>query len=121
WRGGRGGVPPAGGRNRVPCWASPRPAAQPASGFGLICSLNTLGCASTPPSPWKLVRVPDVVHRPLPCQPPFGSSMRPSAFLVKKPIGYGTRNVTNLPSTIAVSDSPPLGEPCAFTSSPVSP
>src|SRR6266853_1074146 len=62
-------------------------AAQPASGFGLICSLNTLGCASTPPSPWKLVRVPDVVHRPLPCQPPFGSSMRPSAFLVKKPIG----------------------------------
>jgi len=57
-----------------------------------------------------LVRVPDVVHRPLPFHPPFGSSMRPSAFLVKKPIGYGTRRVTNLPSTIAVSDSPPLVE-----------
>src|SRR5262252_7546145 len=81
-----------------------------ASGLGLICNLNTFGCAAAPPSPWKLARVPEVVHRPLPCQPPLGSSMRPSAFFVKKPIGYGTRSVTNLPSTTAVSDSPPLVE-----------
>src|ERR1700730_1921076 len=47
---------------------------QLASGVGLICSFTPFGAASTAPAPWKLVRVPEGVHRPLPCQPPFGSS-----------------------------------------------
>src|SRR5262249_59410810 len=81
---------------------------QCASGSGRICSLNTRGCSLVPFSLWNTVRVPEVVHRPRPFQPAFGSSMRPSTFLVKKPSGYGTRRSTNLPSTIASSDSPPL-------------
>src|SRR6266478_4084637 len=41
---------------------------------------------------------------PLPFQPARGSSMRPSIPLAKKPIGYGTRMVTHLPSTSANSE-----------------
>ena len=72
---------------RAVAGAASTASAQFASGFGLICSLNTFGWAPAPPSPWNTALVPEVVHRPLPCQPLFGSSMRPSAFLVKKPIG----------------------------------
>src|SRR5882672_6861370 len=81
-----------------------------ASGFGRTCSLKTLGCSPLPPSLWKTVRVPDVVHRPLPFQPALGSSTRPSTSLVLKPSGYGTRRSTILPSTTASSDSAPLAE-----------
>src|SRR5215831_651476 len=83
---------------------------QCASGSGRICSLKTFGLASVPPSLWNTVRVPEVVHSPLPFQPALGSSMRPSTFLVKKPRGYGTCRSTILPSTTAVSDSSPLVE-----------
>src|SRR6185295_708933 len=54
-----------------------------------------------PSSEWNGARVELVAHSARPFQPPFGSSMRPSAHLAKKPIGYGTRNVTNLPFTSA--------------------
>ena len=40
-----------------------------------------------PPSLWKTVRVPVVVQSSRPFQPAFGLSMRPSTFLLKKPIG----------------------------------
>ena len=84
----------------------------PRQRVGAHLHLVDLGRVRVPPSLWNSVRVPDVVHRPRPFQPAFGSSMRPSTFLVKKPSGYGTRMSTNLPSTIASSDSPPLA--CAI-------
>ncbi len=63
------------------------PAPQRASGSGRICSLTTLARAPLPPSPWKFARVPEVVHSPRPFHPAAGSSMRPSTFLLKNPIG----------------------------------
>src|SRR4029077_2418277 len=62
---------------------------QCASGSGRICTLYSLGRAAVPPSLWNSVRVPVVVHNPLPFQLASGLSMRPSTFLLKKPIGYG--------------------------------
>ena len=60
---------------------------QLANGSGRICTLKTFGMTPLPPSLWKLARVPDVVQRPRPFQPPFGSSIRPSTFLLKNPSG----------------------------------
>jgi hypothetical protein len=60
---------------------------QLASGSGRICTLKTFGRTPVPPSLWKLARVPDVVQRARPFQPAFGSSMRPSTFLLKNPSG----------------------------------
>jgi hypothetical protein len=42
----------------------------------------TLGRVPLPPSMRKGARVDVVAHNPLPFQPPFGSTMRPSAHLV---------------------------------------
>ena len=53
-----------------------------ASGSGLSWNLRTLLGVPLPPSMWKGARVLTVAHRPLPFQPPFGSSMRPSIHLV---------------------------------------
>src|SRR5712692_1202748 len=81
-----------------------------ASGLGRSWILYTLGLFSVPPSLWNTVRVPDMVHSPLPFQPAFGSSMRPSTILALKPSGYGTPRSTILPSTTASSDAAPLAE-----------
>ncbi len=58
-----------------------------------------------PVSLWNGVRVPHVVHTPLPFQPVFALSMRPSMPLAKKPSGYGTRKTTNFPFTSAINES----------------
>src|SRR5262249_38684257 len=50
-----------------------------ASGSGLNCSFTTLLVVPLPVSVWNGARVAYVVHRPLPFQPVFGSSMRPSS------------------------------------------
>src|SRR5438067_12449006 len=63
------------------------------------------GRFSLPPSRWNIVRVPEVDQRLLPFQPVFGSSMRPSTFLGKNPLGYGMRKVMSLPSTRAKMES----------------
>ena len=61
----------------------------------------TFGRSLLPPS-WCQPDWPAwVVQIPLPFQPAFGSSMRPSMPRLWKPIGYGTRIVTNLPFTRA--------------------
>src|SRR5437016_11602019 len=57
-----------------------------------------MGFMPLPPSTCHGARSPLEVHRPRPFQPAFGSSMRPSSPLAKKPIGYGTRKLTILPS-----------------------
>src|SRR5215475_13843491 len=81
---------------------------QCASGSGRTWILYTLGREAVPPSLWNTVRVPVVVQSPRPFQPVFGLSMRPSTFLLKKPIGYGIWMLTNLPLTSAKSPSLPL-------------
>jgi len=45
------------------------------------------GAGASIPSMWNGVRLPEVAHNSRPFQPPFGSSMRPSRPLAKKPIG----------------------------------
>src|SRR5438128_851042 len=45
------------------------------------------GAGASMPSMCTGVRLPEVAHRPRPFQPAFGSSMRPSIPLAKKPIG----------------------------------
>src|SRR5260370_39154748 len=76
-----------------------------ANGSGRSWNLVILGVVPLPVSRWNGVRLPSVVHRPRPFQPPFGSSMRPSIHLANKPSGYGTRMLTHLPSASAISDS----------------
>ena len=49
------------------------------------------------PSMCMGVRLPEVTQSPLPFQPAFESSMRPSTPFAKKPIGYGTRSWTTFP------------------------
>src|SRR5215471_4742931 len=78
---------------------------QRANGSGRTWNLTTLGWVPLPVSRWNGVRFPSVVQTPRPFQPAFGSSMRPSIHLAKKPSGYGTRILTHLPSTHAISDS----------------
>lgn len=51
---------------------------QSANGLGRSWKCTTFGRFSLPPSAWKGVRVPQVVHTPFPRHPPLGSSMRPS-------------------------------------------
>ncbi len=51
---------------------------QSASGLGRSWKCTSFGRLPLPPSTWNGVRLPAVVHRPRPFQPPFGSSMRPS-------------------------------------------
>ena len=75
------------------------------SGSGRIWTFTSLLVFPLPPSAWNGARVAYVVKIPLPFQPPFGLSMRPSMPFAKKPIGYGTRSVMNLPSTSARSPS----------------
>ncbi len=72
-----------------------------ASGLGRSWKRAAFGLLALPPSRWNIVLVPEVDHNDLPFQPAFGSSMRPSTFLGKKPLGYGIRKVMNLPSTRA--------------------
>src|SRR5437899_12453278 len=79
-----------------------------ASGSGRIWKCTTLLVVPFPVSLWNIVRVPQVVHTPLPFHPVLGSSMRPSMPLAKKPVGYGTRNTWNFPSTRAIKESDPL-------------
>src|SRR2546425_6488819 len=76
-----------------------------ARGSGRNWMRAAFGRFSLPPSRWNIVRVPEVDHRLLPFQPAFGSSMRPSTFLGKNPLGYGMRNVTSFPSTSAKMES----------------
>src|SRR5215467_5362170 len=76
-----------------------------ANGSGRTWNLTTWGWVPLPVSRWNGVRLPSVVHTPRPFQPAFGSSIRPSIHLAKKPSGYGTRMLTHLPSTQAISDS----------------
>src|ERR1700749_4398964 len=79
--------------------------AQCASGSGRIWNFTIFGRVPLPFSRWNGVRLPSVDQRARPFQPAFGSSMRPSIHLAKKPSGYGTRILTHLPSTSAISDS----------------
>jgi len=58
-----------------------------ASGSGRSWKWTTLLLVPLPVSLWNGVRVAQVDHRPLPFQPVFGSSMRPSSPFAKKPIG----------------------------------
>ena len=53
-----------------------------ASGSGRIWKLITLLVVPLPVSMWNGARVLIVVQSPLPFQPPFGSSMRPSIHFV---------------------------------------
>ena len=52
-----------------------------ANGSGRNWNFTTFGRVPLPPSMWNGVRVPVVAHRPLPFQPPFGSSILPSIHL----------------------------------------
>src|SRR5437868_6367830 len=63
------------------------------------------GAGASMPSICCGVRLPDVTHSARPFQPAFGSSMRPSSPLAKKPIGYGTRNSTNSPDRKSCNES----------------
>src|SRR5215510_240166 len=58
---------------------------------GLDCVFSVApgapGCGASMPSMCTGVRLPEVTQRPRPFQPTFGSSMRPSRPLAKKPIG----------------------------------
>src|SRR5258705_4140692 len=49
-----------------------------ASGSGRSWKCTSFGFVPAPPSWWNGARVPDPDHRPLPFQPVFGSSIRPS-------------------------------------------
>src|SRR5262249_9576251 len=72
-----------------------------ASGLGRSWKRAAFGLLVLPPSRWNIVLVPEVDHNDLPFQPAFGSSMRPSTFLGKNPLGYGIWKVMNFPSTKA--------------------
>src|SRR5712691_8842055 len=66
-----------------------------ASGFGRIWNLSTFCFAPLPPSTCQAAYVEKLDQSPFPFHPPFGSSIRPTAEREKKPMGYGTRSVTN--------------------------
>ncbi len=74
-------------RDRPDPWAGRIPRPQRASGSGRIWNWTTRGWVPLPVSMWNGVRLPLVVYSARPFQPPFGSSMRPSIHLAKKPIG----------------------------------
>ena len=76
-----------------------------ASGSGLTWNFSSLLGTPLPPSMWNGARVEMLVKMPLPFQPPLGLSMRPSIPLAKNPMGYGTRNIMNFPSTSASNPS----------------
>src|SRR5687767_2187628 len=73
---------------RIPQCASGRNLSLPGETFrhfakesGRSWNFTTLGLVSLPPSVWNGVRVPVVDQRPLPFQPAFGLSTRPSSHL----------------------------------------
>src|SRR6185503_2911404 len=76
-----------------------------ARGSGRSWMWTTRGREPLPVSISHGVRSPLVLHSPRPFQPAFGSSMRPSRPLAKKPIGYGMRSITICPSFSATKPS----------------
>src|SRR5882724_8948588 len=76
-----------------------------ASGSGRTWMCTARGLEPLPPSISHGVRSPFVLHSPRPFQPAFGSSIRPSRPLAKKPIGYGTRTRIIRPSLSAAKPS----------------
>src|ERR1700694_4165044 len=82
-----------------------RPRSYFASGSGRIWICTARGLEPLPPSISHGTRSPLVLQRPRPFQPAFGSSMRPSRPLAKKPRGDGMRSITICPSLRATDPS----------------
>src|SRR5207249_6638966 len=76
-----------------------------ARGSGRSCKCRTLLVVPLPPSMWNGARVLTVAQNPRPCQPAFGSTIRPSIHFVWNPKGYGTRSTIHFHSCSTSSPS----------------